>query len=761
MKPQAKSSTGLNVIEALHRIDVRHIVCLAFALLGVVLFHGFTAQAQVLATVIAPANGATNVDPGAAISWNAVSDAQAYYVYVGTAVGQSNIYNSGSISTTITSITPTGLQTNTLYYLRLWTEINGSWGSHYVDTTFTTGYGTAHLSNPLNGATNTDPFAPLTWNSAPTATSYTLNVGSSPGAADVFNSGPVTATSITVPGLQINTKYYATLYTQFSSGTQSSASTFTTGTGLAHLITPANGATNVVPGSTFTWNSVSNVQAYYLYIGTSVGLQNVYGSNAITATSVTPSNLALNTLYYARMWTEKNNVWSFVDSTFTTGSSGTITAAQLTSPANGATNVDPLAPFTWTTVANAQSYTLWVGTSAGSSNVYNSGPLTVTSQTVPGLQSNTKYFARLFTQTSGGTVFSDSSFTTGLALAHLTYPAANATNVDPFQVFTWNAVSGASGYYLYVGATPGATDILNSGQLPATTTSYMVFGLLGGSTYYPTLWSFINNVWYKVPSSFSTAPQPLPSDASAFRSNVQQQTGNVRLMTQGTTNTPIAGTLLAQVTAGDGRNTALCTEYAKTLAQLLYGQRTTARLRAIVFDSNETHVTVEYWDPFLSHWFTADPTFGIVYWNNNTTTGMAVNDISAAAVARNWSSIPVLYVTGNGEIYAHNYYMDPILLYLNPLPLGQNAITQPQTNSPASYMTSHTTADVGTPGLWVFGFVNSTDSVTIKNGGGGSITLKPGIMTPYSPDTSLRSGWSITSAPSGLQILTINRYLYF
>src|SRR5437867_13369953 len=101
--------------------------------------------------------------------------------------------------------------------------------------------------------------------------------------------------------------YCSTLYTQFSSGTQSSASSFTTGTGLAHLITPANGATNVVPGSTFTWNSVSNVQAYYLYIGTSVGWQNVYGSNAITATSVTPSDLALYTLYYARMWTERNN----------------------------------------------------------------------------------------------------------------------------------------------------------------------------------------------------------------------------------------------------------------------------------------------------------------------------------------------------------------------------------------------------------------------------------------------------------------------
>ncbi len=761
MKPQAKSSTGLKVTEAIRRIHVRRVVCLAFALLGFALFQGFTAQAQILATVIAPANGATNVDPGAAISWNAVSDAQAYYVYVGTAVGQSNVYNSGSISTTITSITPTGLQTNTLYYLRLWTEINGSWGSHYVDTTFTTGYGTAHLSNPLNGATNTDPFAPLTWNSAPTATSYTLNVGSSPGAADVFNSGPVTATSITVPGLQINTKYYATLYTQFSSGTQSSASTFTTGTGLAHLITPANGATNVVPGSTFTWNSVSNAQAYYLYIGTSVGSQNVYGSNAITATSVTPSNLALNTLYDARMWTEKSNIWSYVDSTFTTGSSGTITAAQLTSPANGATNVDPLAPFTWTTVANAQSYTLWVGTSAGSSNVYNSGPLTVTSQTVPGLQSNTKYYGRLFTQTSGGTAYSDSSFTSGLALAHLTYPAANATNVDPFQLFTWNSISNASGYYLYVGTTPGATDVLNSGVLPATTTSYKVFGLVGGSTYYVTLFTYINSTHYKVASSFSTAPQPLPSDANAFRSNVQQQTGNVRLMTQGFTSTPIAGTLLAQVMAANGHTSAFCTDYAETLAQLLYGQRITARVRAIVFDSNETHMTVEYWDPFLSYWFTADPTFGLVYWNNNTTTGMSVSDISAAAVAQNWNSIPVLYVTSNGEIYARNYYMDPILLYLNPLPLGQGVITQPQTNPPATYMKVHTTADVGTPGLWVFGFVNSTDSVTIQNDGAGSITLTPGKFTLYSHDTSLRNGWSITSAPSGLQILTINRYLYF
>src|SRR6266566_5183473 len=766
MKPQAKSSTGLKVTEAIRRIHVRRVVCLAFALLGFALFQGFTAQAQILATVIAPANGATNVDPGAAISWNAVSDAQAYYVYVGTAVGQSNVYNSGSISTTITSITPTGLQANTFYYLRLWTQINGSWGGHYVDTTFTTSYGTAHLTNPLNGATNTDPFAPFTWNSVPTATSYTLNIGSSVGAADVFNSGPVTATSITVPSLQINTKYYATLYTQFSSGTQSSASTFTTGTGLAHLITPANGATNVVPGSTFTWNSVSNAQAYYLYIGTSVGSQNVYGSGAITATSVTPSNLALNTLYDARMWTEKSNIWSYVDSTFTTGSSGTITAAQLTSPAHGATNVDPLAPFTWTTVANAQSYTLWVGTSAGSSNVYNSGPLTVTSQTVPGLQSNTKYYARLFTQTSGGTAYSDSSFTTatGTALAHLTFPADNATNVDPFQPFTWNSVSGAQNYYIWVGSTPGATDVSNSSTIPPTVTSRLVPGLLGGSTYYVKMWTLINNQWTSVSSTFSTAVQALPSDANAFRNTVQQQTGNVRLMTQGVTNTPIPGTLLAQVVAQGGGTIAFCGDYANTLAQLLMGQRISVRITTLVFDGTlyEQHISTEYWDPFLSQWITADPTFGVVYWNPSTTAGLSMANIASNIAAQKWSAIQpfILYATSNGEIYSHNYYMDPILNYLNPLARGQG-VQLPLPNSPAPYFTAQTNSVIGTAGSWVFSFVNQTDSVTISDPAKGTVTYRPSGGTIYSPDVTLSKGWSIVSSSQGMQILKINRYLYF
>src|SRR5579859_4077758 len=97
------------------------------------------ASAQTLATIIAHGNGATNVDPGAAFTWNPASDAQNYYVWVGSARGLKDIYQSGTLSTSVTSIVPRGLQANTAYYLRMWTEINGCWCSNYVDTTFTTG----------------------------------------------------------------------------------------------------------------------------------------------------------------------------------------------------------------------------------------------------------------------------------------------------------------------------------------------------------------------------------------------------------------------------------------------------------------------------------------------------------------------------------------------------------------------------------------------------------------------------------------------
>jgi len=61
----------------------------------------------------------------------------------------------------------------------------------------------------------------------------------------------------------------------------------------------------------------------------------------------------------------------------------------------------------------------------------------------------------------------------------------------------------------------------------------------------------------------------------------------------------------------------------------------------------EQHITTEYWDPFLNQWITADPTFGVEYWNRSSTTGLSIANIVNDISSQNWSAIQpfILYTT--------------------------------------------------------------------------------------------------------------------
>jgi hypothetical protein len=559
---------------------------------------------------------------------------------------------------------------------------------------------------------------------------------------------------VSVSNLVGLTTYYVTLSTVTSQGTVSSASTFTTAPVYSTIIYPAPGQTGVPPvGSTFSWTAVSDAQSYYLKIGSAEGLEDIFNGGENTGTSQAIPNLQPNTLYYLRIATKIAGHWNnyYNDSTFTTAG-GT---AYITFPSNGATNVDPYLTLTWTTVTNAESYSFVVGTAPGGSDVYSSGSLVTTSSFVPGLNINTTYYVTLSTTTSGGTTTSSISFTTGTGIAHITNVPNGATNVDPFAPFTWNAIVDAQNYYLKIGTQPSVIDTMNTGALSTTITSMRPQGLLGGQTYYVTLSTLKAGIWYTVTTSFTTAVQPMPTNITTYHATILSLINQVRTMTVGITNTPLAGTLLAQYVAADNRTIAYCTEYSETLEELLLENRIFARRRNSVFNGVESHAFNEYYDVYANQWVLVDADFGAMY----TNTSLAQLEVYVAA--RNWTAISgvIVYATSYGDQVFTNYYMDPILLFLNPVAYPSGVVTLPLANSPVSFFQTDSPSVVGTAGLYVFSFVNQTDVLTLKNPTN-AVQLTPQNGTIYSNSIILKSGWSITSMPSGAEILTIPRVMF-
>jgi len=101
----------------------------------------------------------------------------------------------------------------------------------------------------------------------------------------------------------------------------------------------------------------------------------------------------------------------------------------------------------------------------------------------------------------------------------LTTPADGATNVDPDLHFQWTSITGAQGYYLYVGTSPGAKDIVNTGGLPNTYNSWPGIGLPFGKTLYVTIWTELAGVWWPGSSTslpWRSLPSTTPNGASSI-----------------------------------------------------------------------------------------------------------------------------------------------------------------------------------------------------------------------------------------------------
>src|SRR5512135_1131297 len=93
------------------------------------------AQSSLTATLTYPIAGAVNADLTLPFQWTSVPNVQAYYLYVGTAIGAKDLVNTGEILQT--SYLASSLPLGQTLYARLWTKVAGAW--QYTDSTFTAG----------------------------------------------------------------------------------------------------------------------------------------------------------------------------------------------------------------------------------------------------------------------------------------------------------------------------------------------------------------------------------------------------------------------------------------------------------------------------------------------------------------------------------------------------------------------------------------------------------------------------------------------
>lgn len=273
--------------------------------------------------------------------------------------------------------------------------------------------------------------------------------------------------------------------------------------GTATLSAPTNGSSAYPNQVRFTWNAVTGADSYYLYGGTSVGANNVINFGETQATTFSRSNLPAGTLY-VRLWTKTGATapytWTYSDTTLTVLAAP---QATLLTPAQGATVYSNAVKLSWAAVSGAEVYYLYVGTTLGAKDVVNTGETTQTQFSRGTLPAGTLY-ARLWTKSAGaGWVYSDSTFNV--------LPAPQATLLAPLNgntvfssnvAFSWLPVASAEDYYLYVGSTPGAKDVINSG----VTTARSYAATLPNGTYYARLWTqSAVSAWQYTDSTFTVA----------------------------------------------------------------------------------------------------------------------------------------------------------------------------------------------------------------------------------------------------------------
>ncbi|MFK7833782.1 MAG: BspA family leucine-rich repeat surface protein, partial [Winogradskyella sp.] len=230
-----------------------------------------------------PLNGATDVSIVTDLSWTAITNADGYFVFVGTTSGGTDILDSEDVTNTTFDL-PTDLPENTEIFVTIipYNAVGNATGcaeESFTTETLATIPNCTSLTTPLNGATNVSIVTDLTWTAISNADGYFVSVGTTSGGTDILDNEDVTNTTFDLPAdLPENTEIFVTIipYNAVGNATGCTEESFTTETlatipNCTNLVIPLNGATNVSIATDLSWTAIANADGYFVSVGTTSG----------------------------------------------------------------------------------------------------------------------------------------------------------------------------------------------------------------------------------------------------------------------------------------------------------------------------------------------------------------------------------------------------------------------------------------------------------------------------------------------------------
>jgi hypothetical protein len=349
-----------------------------------------TAPKSPQAGIIAPLDRAENVTSAQIFRWERVAQAEAYRLQIGTRPGSGDVLNTGE--TLRTWWKTSSLPASSRLYARIFTKVGGKWSSSQIQFESA---GKAMLVYPYLGASDASGYETFSWTGVTDAQAYRIDVGTRPDASDIVESGDITATTFQVKGLQPGATLYARVSTRVNDAWQVDAVTFTTSFS-ARLTTPASEESGL--GASIAWTTIIGAEAYALSLGTTVGEQDLLNTGQVLSNDVETPSLPAGKEIFARISTLHGGEWRHRDSSFT------LAGAALEVPAAGTIDTATGSPgqlLTWTTITNAEAYSMYVGTVPGAKDLAETGEVQGTSYLVKNLPAGRTVYVSLWTKADG------------------------------------------------------------------------------------------------------------------------------------------------------------------------------------------------------------------------------------------------------------------------------------------------------------------------------------------------------------------------